>query len=85
MNLACTSRHIYNIKSSSHLKPTTASLLVFLPLNKTDQKIIWKTCREAQISSFSEGHELYMYSEQLELLALTRLSNNFDSVCELIS
>lgn len=38
MNLSCTSRHIYNIKSSSHLKPTTVSLLVFLPLNKTDQK-----------------------------------------------
>lgn len=37
MNLSCTSRHIYNIKTSSHLKTTTASLLVFLPLNKTDK------------------------------------------------
>lgn len=88
MNLSCTSRHIYNIKTSSSSKPTTASLLVCLPLNETDKESTWKTCREAQNSSFSGGHEQYMHSEQLQLLAHTRLLNDFEvpySVYELDS
>lgn len=66
MNLSCTSRHIYNIKTSSSSKPTTAILLVFLLLNEIDKESTWKTCRDAQNSSFSGGHKQCMHSEQFD-------------------
>jgi len=76
MNLSCTSRHIYNIKNSISSKPAISSLLVFLPLNETDKESALKTCSKAQSASFSGGHEQYMHSEQLQLLAHTQLSND---------
>lgn len=72
-------------KNQQPFKANYCKFACFSPIEKKDQKITLKTCREAQISTFSEGHEQYMHSEQLELLALTWLSNNFDSVCELNS